>query len=352
LVALPGGIALILGANIGTCVTALLASIGRPHEAVRTAVVHVLVKIVGVALWLPFLDHFAEAVTWLSPKSPELTGLARLAAETPRQIANAHTIFNTINSLAFLPFTGVLVWAARKLVADRALAEEELIRARYLNGALLQTPSLALENARREIVRTGEITERMLVAVLPAMVSGSRDSLAEVAEMNRAVDALYQHIVEYLRQLGQRSLTEAETVELMHLMEFANAIESIGDVVEKDLVARGRRRLSEGVLVSEPTRKVIEEFHACVVEALHTVIAAIAGRDAETAEQVVAMKPLVQELADRAARHGASRLVAHADRRLPTYAVESDMFEDLRRIFYFAKRMAHDVIRQAGGTAT
>jgi phosphate:Na+ symporter len=344
LLSLPGGIALILGANIGTCITALLASIGKPHEAVRAAVVHVLFNVAGVLVWLPFLGELAELVTRVSPKSPDLVGLARLAAEAPRQIANAHTFFNVVNALAFLPFTAVLAFVAERLVPDRELAEEERVRARYLNGALLATPSLALEQARREIVRAGEISERMLVALLPAMLTGSRDALAEVEEMDRAVDVLHEHIVEYLGKLGQGNLTERETRELLHLMALANAIESASDVVETNLVARGRQRLSDRVLISPSTRKVIEEFHACVVEALHTVIEAIANRDARRAEQVVAMKSLVRTLADGAAAHGAERLVAHEDRRLPTYAVEMDMIEDLRRVFYFAKRMAHGVI--------
>jgi phosphate:Na+ symporter len=344
LMSLPGGIALILGANIGTCVTALLASIGKPHEAVRAAVVHVLFNTIGVALWLPFLGELAVFASSLSPKSPELTGLARLAAETPRQIANAHTIFNSANALLFLPFTTLLASLAERLVADRALVEEELIRARYLNGALLGTPSLALEQARREIVRTGEIVERMLVALLPAMLTGSRDALGEVEEMDRAIDALYEHIVSYLGELGQTGLTESETRELMHLMELANAIESVGDVIETDLVARGRQRLSDRVLISPATQKVIEEFHGRVVEALHDVVEAVSTRDARRAEQVVAMKAQIQQMADRAAMHEARRLVANEALRLPTYAVETDMIEDLRRIFYFAKRIAHGVI--------
>ena len=344
LLSLPAGIALILGANVGTCITAVLASIGRPHEAVRASVVHVVFNVLGVAIWLPFLEPLVTAVTWLSPGSADLKGLARLAADTPRQIANAHSLFNVVNAFVFLPFTTLLAAFAERLVPDRELAEEEILRARYLNGALLGTPPLALEQARREIVRAGKISERMLVALLPAMLSGSRDALSEVAEMDRAVDALHQHIVSYLSRLGQSNLTEDETRELLLLMELANAIESAADVVETNLVARGRQRLSDHVLISPATQKVIEEFHTCVVEALGTAIEAIAERDAHRAHEVVAMKSRVQELAARAALHGARRLVAEEERRLPTYAVEMDMIEDLRRVFYFAKRMAHGVI--------
>ena len=105
LIALPAGIALAFGANIGTCVTALLAAIGKPTDAVRAAVVHIVFNVAGVLIWVLFIPQLAEFVTAISPAAPELTGKARMAAEVPRQIANAHTVFNVANTLLFLGFT-------------------------------------------------------------------------------------------------------------------------------------------------------------------------------------------------------------------------------------------------------
>lgn len=105
-ITLPTGIALAFGANIGTCVTALLASIGKPREAVRAALVHVLFNVAGVLVWLGFIDQLAAFVQSISPADPSLSGAERLAAEAPRQIANAHTIFNVANTLIFIWFTG------------------------------------------------------------------------------------------------------------------------------------------------------------------------------------------------------------------------------------------------------
>ena len=131
LISLPAGIALSFGANIGTCVTAMLAAIGKPREALRAAVVHVLFNVAGVALWIAFIDDLALVVTSISPVSEELAGQARLAADTPRQIANAHTIFNIANTLIFIwfatPFARIVQW----LVPDRPPAEAAIIRARY-----------------------------------------------------------------------------------------------------------------------------------------------------------------------------------------------------------------------------
>jgi phosphate:Na+ symporter len=344
LITLPAGIALIFGANVGTCVTVLLASIGKPREALRAGVVHVLFNAIGVLLWLAFIPQLAEWVTAFSPSAPNLTGADRLAAETPRQIANAHTLFNSINTLVFLPFSSLLARVVQKLVPDRPVAQEQLIRARYLEQTLLATPALALQQARLEIARLGRHVERMLAAILPAMLTGSRASLDAVEEMDQSVDQLYDHIVSYLGEIGAGTLSESSTAELMHLMGVANAVESVGDVIETDLVSRGRQRIDRDVRISPQTKKLIQDFHATTARAVHDAVEAVRQRDPELARRVVAMKPEIQKLAEGASRHGLDRLHADESRRLPTYAIEADMIEDLRRVFYFAKRVAHSVI--------
>jgi len=344
LITLPAGIALILGANVGTCITVMFASIGKPREAVRAGVVHVLFNLIGVLLWLGFIPQLAQWVTTLSPSLPGLAGADRLAAETPRQIANAHTLFNLVNALVFLPFASLLARSVEMLVPDRPVAQEELIRARYLERGFLSTPALALQQARREIARLGEHVERMLAAILPAMLVGSRASLDAVEQMDQPIDQLYDHIVEYLGEISALKLSDESTAELMHLIGVANSVESVGDVVETDLASRGRHRLDRQVQISPQTRKLIEDFHSMSAQALHDALVAVRERDLELARRVVAMKPAIQKLADGATRHVVDRLRADESRRLPSFAVETDMIEDLRRIFYFAKRIAHSVI--------
>jgi phosphate:Na+ symporter len=343
LITLPAGIALIFGANIGTCVTALLAAIGKPREAVRAAAVHVLFNVFGVLLWVAFIGQLAELVAWLSPKAPGLSGTAQLAANTPRQIANAHTIFNVANAFIFLPFAGLLAALSQRLIPDRPLAEEELVRARYLDEALLETPSLAMEHARREIVRIGELTGAMLDAILPAMIHGDERALRGVEERDQAIDVLHQHVVDYLARLSKRTLTKVQTAELLHLLGVANVVESAADVIETDLVGVGRLRAGSEVQVSESTAKLIAELHAEVSEALRGALAAFESRDPNLAREVVARKPAIHSLAERAALHQVERLVAPEAHRLRAFAIESDMIEDLRRVFYFAKRIAHGV---------
>ncbi|MDH4041550.1 MAG: Na/Pi symporter, partial [Gammaproteobacteria bacterium] len=122
LLSLPAGIALALGANIGTCVTALLAAMGKPTEAVRAAVVHISFNVLGVLVWLPFIPVLGEMARSLSPVAIDLQGGAKLAAEVPRQIANANTLFNVFNTILFIGFTTWFARLAERLVPERKAA--------------------------------------------------------------------------------------------------------------------------------------------------------------------------------------------------------------------------------------
>jgi phosphate:Na+ symporter len=128
LISLEGGIALIMGANIGTCVTAGLAAIGKPREAVRVAVAHVTFNVAGVAVMVWFIPVLADVVRTISPVADDLSGIDRLAAETPRQIANAHTVFNVLFSLLFLPLAGLVARFCERVVPDRPVVEPTVIK--------------------------------------------------------------------------------------------------------------------------------------------------------------------------------------------------------------------------------
>jgi phosphate:Na+ symporter len=143
-ISLSAGIAVALGANIGTCATALLAAIGKPTEALRAAAVHVVFNLAGALRWLGLIDQLAQIATWLSPSHAGLPAAERLALETPRQIANANTAFNLINAMLFLPLAGALARLVERLIPLRNEAASERVQPKFLDPVLLETPLLAL----------------------------------------------------------------------------------------------------------------------------------------------------------------------------------------------------------------
>ncbi len=343
-IALSVGIALAFGANIGTCVTALLGAIGKPREALRAAVVHVLFNVMGVLVWIGLIDQLAGVVTQLSPVAEGLQGLDKLAAETPRQIANAHTIFNIANTLLFIGFTVPMARLVERLVPDKPLVfEAAVVKPRYLSQELVSTPSLALNAARLEMAELGSRVQAMLEAILPETLSGTKAGLDRVAGMDTKVDQLHGAIIAYLHKVGAGSLTDQESATLFNLMETANIFENMGDIIETDMVTLGRRRIDEKVTVSDSTRDVLLGVQSVVARAVELAVEAVSKDDVEAAHKVMSMKALVNRMSERAMRRGSKRLIGKEPHKVRAYTREMEIIEKLKRIYYFAKRVAKTV---------
>ena len=343
-ITLPTGIALAFGANIGTCVTAMLASIGKPREAVRAALVHVLFNVLGVVVWLGFISHLAELVTWFSPAHPELAGTDRLAAESPRQIANAHTVFNVSNTVLFIWFTGPFARLVEWLIPDRPMEEETaLIRARYLDDELLSTPSLALDRARLEVLHAGEHVLVMLGRVMPALHARDGEAFSELARMDDQVDGLHEKTIEYLGKIGNCSLTEAESDQFITLLDAANNLENIGDVIETDLVGLGRKLVEGDLRIDDRANEVLTGVHGAVLRSVDAAIQSVAQGSEIAAGRVTSMKDEITRLADTAALHETRLLGTNDPKQLAVYTIEIDIIEKFKRIYYFSKRMAKTV---------
>jgi len=345
LISLEAGIALALGANIGTCATAGLAAIGKPREAVRVAVAHVTFKIVGVLLIVGFIPYFAEFVRYISPVAASgLTGMDKLAAETPRQIANAHTLFNVGIAFVFLPAANLFARFCEWVVPDRPLAEQQaLVRPTYLDPELIDTPSLALERTRYEIGHMGEYVHEMLSKSIPAFLAGDRDHIRTISEIDDKVDFLYGEIVAYLGKLSKKALTEDQAQDLSKLLSAANDLESIGDIVEGDAVDLTEQLHSSNVRISTATQEVLRDLHASILVSVDRALYCVAKHDRDAAHDVIAMKDEINSKVESAARHEAHRLIVDEPNRIAAYSVEMDAIEKLKRIYYFAKRMAKTV---------
>jgi phosphate:Na+ symporter len=325
LVDIDAGIALILGANVGTSVTAQLAAIGKPRDALRAAWVHTLFNTIGVLIWLPVVPTLAGFVEGIGG------GLAR-------QIANAHTIFNIVNTVLFIGFTRQLADLVVRLVPDREVAP--LVKPRYLDKDLLNTPALALDRARLELLRLAERVRQMLAAAVPAVISGSQSELVTIEAMDDEVDALYGSIVEYLGQLGREELGSRASAELFQLMEATNNLEAIGDIIETNLVQLGMSRIEQDIVVSGETTEVIGGLHREIQSAFDLAMMAVTQKNEDAARRVLAMKRQINSLAQSSARHEAERLVANEPNRVATYGFETDLITNLSRIFYFTRRTA------------
>ena len=345
LISLDAGIALALGANIGTCATAGLAAIGKPREAVRVAVAHVTFKIVGVILIFPFIPYLADLVREISPAATAgLVGMDKLAAETPRQIANAHTIFNIGIAIVFLPFTALFAKFCEWIVPDKPLEKDlALVQTHYLDEELIETTSLALERVRYEIGHMGGYVNQMLTNGIPAFLAGDREQIKEISGIDDKVDFLYEEIVTYLGKLSGKGLMDSQARELSNLLSAVNDLESIGDIIETDAVDLAEQCFANDVRISEATQNVLGDLHTAIAGSVELALHSVVENDAEEAQKVIAMKGAIQAQVEFAEQHQAQRLIADAPNRIAAYSVEMEVIEKLKRIYYFAKRIAKTV---------
>lgn len=356
LVSLEGGIALILGANVGTCITAALAAIGKPREAVRVAVAHTTFNVIGALMVVGFIPAFSELVRSISPSHPELQGLERLAAEVPRQVANAHTIFNGFMAVVFLPFIGTIAAFCLKVIpepeegtgdaqavagqATNGVAEAVVDRPITLSKSLLATPPLAINMVRVKLIRRmGRPVKEMLSAALPAILDGNEEQLRRVEAMDRPVDQSYERLLNYLGQIAARSTESNQNREIANLIAVANDLEDLGDLIERGMIQLGRKRLDKELTLDDATRQLLERFHAEALAALEDGLRTIA-REPGALEQMDERTHTIRRLSDEATSLESARLASNAPDKLAVHTVTMELYDKLRWVFFRSRRLA------------
>jgi phosphate:Na+ symporter len=340
-ISLPAGIALALGANIGTCVTAMLATIGKPRAALRAATIHVLFNIAGVLLWLGFIDQLATLTVTLSPQYADLQGMSRLAAEAPRQIANANTLFNVINTLVFIGFTPFFARLVMILLPERTEPDKPLlIVPEYLDERLLDTPAAALNLVRMEIGHLGQEVIQMTQAIWPALEKLDNHLFREVQKRDDAIDLLHAEIIRYLSLLGKRELTEDQAHDYYLLSQAADTLERIGDIIESELVNTGFKMAQLPLRPGAQIRELLGRLHANVCAAVALAVRAVNENDSSLALELLGMRREVNEAVEKAFRRQVASLAASDTERLKLLQLEFEITDKFKQIFSLAKRIA------------
>ncbi|MCG8550017.1 MAG: Na/Pi cotransporter family protein, partial [Desulfobacterales bacterium] len=256
LITIEGGIPVILGANIGTCVTAALAGIGASREAKRVAIAHVLFKMAGVLLFSFWIPQFADLIKSLAVQT---------GSGTARQLANAHTIFNVSLGLCFLPFIGFFSKIVFWIYPDKPLPKSQEITTHYIEDAVLGTPSLAIDLVRAEMSRMARLLGRMLDAIIiPFMSDGKQISrqggkdddvpylVREIPKQDpvypdltllegldlreKKIDYLQGKISAYLTNIAHGVISEEEAEEVFGMVSIVKDMESMGDIIHRNMI--------------------------------------------------------------------------------------------------------------------
>lgn len=329
LIPLEAGVAIIIGSNIGTCFTAVLAAIGKPPAAVRTAVFHVIVNVGGALMWFFFIDQLVEMAVALAPSYPELSGLERRAAETPRQFAMAHTVFNVSVALVLVWFLGPIGRMLENLIPDH---REEDADGPYprLDNALLIAPASALEAAREELISLGGEVQSMVEDSLGVVLSDDPHAADSLITREEAVDRRYLGVLGYLQSLLATGPGETAALRSAALIDVADGLEDIGDVVAMNIVPLTRERLTNQVIFSEAVTEVISQAHEAVASELAFAISTALDSSADQ-RLCDAQQQTTEGLLDTSAQQ--MRSLLHTDTgEAEVYAYVSDLIANYRRI--------------------
>ena len=273
ILSIEAGVALMLGTNLGTAVTAVIAAAGTSREAKKVAASQVLFKFVGVVLVLIILPYFVEFVKNVSPVSVEKTGsIAALADEVPRQVANAHTFFNLLIAFIFLPFTVLIAKIANKMVPLKKDAEDDSLKLLFLDDNLITTPTLALNVAKQETIRLAETIHKMSSACIFPFTDKSNVALKLIESKEKLVNYLYAEINKYLIKVSQQTAQEDRVKEAFQMMSVVRELEHIGDIVSKNIAGYAERWINSDLHFSEQGKAELCAYHVKMVKQINRAI--------------------------------------------------------------------------------
>jgi len=273
LIDLHSAIPLILGDNIGTCITAMLASVGANISARRTAIGHVLFKFLGTIIVLALLPLFIKIISQTS-------------TDIARQCANAHMIFNISITILFLPFTAFFANLIKKIIPGEAEVDES--GPAHLEKHLLNTPLVALDAATKEIIRMAELAKSMVSDAMNGFLKSDAMALSRVERKERVVDSLQEAVTNYLMELTQTQLSPEQAEKIPALLHSVNDIERIGDHAE-NLVELAERKNNQNLPFTEDALEELNQMHAKVQDMCDKIIAALKSnkpKDAELALEI------------------------------------------------------------------
>ncbi len=331
LIPFSAALSIILGANIGTTATALLASLTAPTEARRVAWAHVLFKLFGVLLFLPFLTQFQNTVI---PTSPDLS----------HQIANANTLFNAIMAVVFLPFTGLFARMITKLVPEKAA--EKKFGPMYLDEHVLATPSIALGQATREALRASDIVREMLVDSIKAFQTNDDTVITELKNKDNLIDLLDRHIRLYITRLSSSRLTESQTRRSMTVLEISRDLESIGDIIDRNVMPLALKRIKKGITFSQEGMKEIVSFHRRVLDNFDVAISAFTSNDRSLADRVLRNKEDLGSLERELVQAHLDRLRRGYQESIDTSHIHLDLIGNFARINSLITHIIYPIIEE------
>ncbi len=335
IIGLQGALPILFGDNIGTTITAVLASIGASVTAKRTAAAHVIFNLTGTFLFIWFIPYYAKFIQFISPSGPEVEVISR-------QIANAHMCFNLFNTIWFIPLIGVLVKVVTKIVPGKELDKLPSDPV-YLDYNVLEQSFAAIHLATMELVRLGKMTLDMIVNSQKAFIENDSDSVEKVMATEETVDSLQKKILDYLSAMVAKDTnTEEQGTEISHLMHVAADIEHIGDHC-KNIAEFADEKIKNSYEFSD---EAYSEIYSCFDLAKKMTESSISSLEESDIKSAGGVKELEASMNAREKELRAHHMVRLTQKKCsPEFTViYTDVIHDIEKIGDYCNNIADAVI--------
>ncbi len=286
---LAGAIPILLGDNIGTTITALLASIGQTKDAKRTAVAHCIFNISGCLLFIWFVKPFAALIQYISPKGPEIQVISR-------QIANAHTIFNITMTLIWVCLINFMVKIVMTLIPDGKAVDMDPAKPVFLDDKIISQPAAALQLVAKEILRMSEMVKVAVGETITIVKTEEISRLEDLEEKGQQIKTLTESITEYLAALfSAGTMTEQQASQTASLMYVLSDVERMGTLSVE--VARCVREKAENKYKYTPeAMDELQKSLRTLAKMFEDSIKALQGDESVQIEKLIKRKDKIMDL--------------------------------------------------------
>lgn len=326
--------AMVLGANLGAAIPALVATLGQSAAARRVPLGNLMFRLIGVVAVLPFLKLIAPYV-------------ALLETAPARQVVNFHTGFNIVLAVVFIGLVTVAARLCRRLLPEAENGDSP-DQPRYLDNGILDKPSLALAAASRETLRMGDVVETMLDRSLEVFRTDDRKLLAEIEEMDDVVDALHEAIKLYVTEISRATLSEDESRHCVEIITFTTNLEHIGDIIDKNLMELAGKKYRNKLQFSHQGLIELTEFHRRVADNLRMSLGVFMSGDVDMARNLLAEKITIRDMERKTAENHLERLREGLRESIESSALHLDVLRDLKRIHSHITSVAYPILDAAG----
>jgi phosphate:Na+ symporter len=326
-------LAMVLGANLGSSLNPLLEGTGGDPVKLRVPFGNFAIRLVGCAIALPLIDPILTYMTMFDPNPARLS-------------ANFHTIFNVALAAIFIL---ILPWIAKlllKLFPEKLRASDPGVP-QYLDTDALDTPSVALSNAAREVLRMADTVETMLRGSQELFHEDDIGRVDAVSRTDDVVDRLYSAIRRYLSSINHEALSDEEARRLSDILAFAINLEHIGDIIDKNLMELAGKRIKNHLRLPKDSLADIDNMHVKLLEHLQLAASVLMFQDIGSARRLVAEKERFRDL-ERAITQRNLEQLRSGKSIGDTSALQLDIVRDLKRIEAHIAATGHSLLEQSG----